>query len=111
MSLTGKGDAMLELKDFPERSKWRGDEQEGQNPASLLQASSRRGDSVRSVVWASGKHCAAAGMTNSNDRKGLLWSCEARMAFCEMEWHMAGTPMPASQQYYRERPRFLGHAR
>mmetsp|Transcript_63666 Transcript_63666/g.129715 ORF Transcript_63666/g.129715 Transcript_63666/m.129715 type:complete len:600 (-) Transcript_63666:28-1827(-) len=109
VSLAGN---IVALLDVPSKPSWPTPGWSGSphSNVSLVQESSRRGkraDTVHGVIWASGKHCARSGQNNTVDRTGLLWSCEARMGFCEMEWRLARNPFPASAWYKRERSRFL----
>eukprot|EP00929_Paragymnodinium_shiwhaense_P089989 TRINITY_DN50229_c0_g1_i1.p1 TRINITY_DN50229_c0_g1~~TRINITY_DN50229_c0_g1_i1.p1 ORF type:complete len:620 (+),score=119.02 TRINITY_DN50229_c0_g1_i1:84-1862(+) len=74
-------------------------------PSSLLQLASKPSDAlgadisaaVAALAEAEGSYCLMEGEDDS-----LLWSCEERMAFCELQHAAAGTRQPAFSQQ-RER--------
>jgi len=98
--INGNNEALLDLQGFSQKSS-------GTTPSTAYTLMSKRGSSVRSKVWTDGKHCAVSSKAKTEHRKGPLFSCEARMGFCELEWRLSGMSYPASTQYLSERSRFV----
>lgn len=58
----------------------------------------------KTSMRATGSHCQAADGSDA-----LTWSCEQRMAFCELQWHAEGTAQPKSNLFLNQRMRYHVH--